>query len=129
MRRNSSFDVGTPRFLAKSGHGKFDSSDDFNMKDASSPAVVTNCAVAPDGGSLWLELSMDGQAQGYSLQRSLASRGTPRYDEISGEDGRLTKDQLQNLQSTLEDVLTHGMCAGIVQEFLKVLRISTCLVS
>lgn len=59
---------------------------------------------------------------GYSLHRSRASHGTPRYDEISGEDGRLTKDQLQNLQSTLEDVLTHGMCAAIVQEFLKVLR-------
>lgn len=95
---------------------------DVNMTDASPPAVVINCAAASDGGSLWLQLSVGGQARGYSLYRSLAARGTPRYDEISGEDGLLKKDQLQGLLSTLEDVREYGTCAGVIDEFVKVLK-------
>lgn len=92
------------------------------MTDASPPAVVINCAVASDGGSLWLQLSVNGQAKGYGLERSIASRGTPRYDEITGENGLLTKDELQDLLATLADVPEHGTCAEIVHEFVKVLK-------
>ena len=88
----------------------------------SPPAVVINCAVASDGGSRWLQLSVDGQAKGYGLHRSIASRGTSRYEEISGEDGLLTKDELHDLLSMLDAILEHGMCAGIVHEFVKVLK-------
>ena len=95
----------------------------FDMTDSTSPpAVVINCAVASDGGSLWLQLSVDGQAMGYGLHRSIASRGTSRYEEISGEDGLLTKDELHDLLSMLDAILEHGMCAGIVHEFVKVLK-------
>lgn len=93
------------------------------MTDYTSPsAVVVNCAAASDGGSLWLQLSVEGQAKGYGLHRSTASRGTSRYEEISGEYGPLTKGELRDLLSMLDTIVEHGTCAGIVHEFVKVLK-------
>ncbi|WGS53753.1 hypothetical protein LFL96_22165 [Paraburkholderia sp. D15] len=95
----------------------------FNMTDYTSPsAVVANCAVASDGGSLWLQLSVDGEAKEYGLHRSTASRGTSRFEEISGEYGPLTKGELRDLLSLLDAIVEHRTCVGIVREFVKVLK-------
>ncbi len=86
-------------------------------------ATVVNCAAASDGGSLWLQLSIDGQIKDYGLDRSLASRGTARYGSVSGERGPLSKEEISELVLML-DVPQQGMCAGLVEEFVRFLKTS-----
>lgn len=85
--------------------------------------TVVNCAAASDGGSLWLQLSVDGQIKDYGLNRSIASRGTAEYGSVSGEQGPLSKDDLSELVLML-DVPQQGMCAGLVEEFVQFLKTS-----
>lgn len=92
------------------------------MTDAS-PAIVVDCAAAADGGSLWLQLSVGGQIRNYGLNRSLASRGTDQYGQISGEHGPLSKEELSQLLLAL-DVPQQGMCAPLVEEFVRFMKTS-----
>lgn len=92
------------------------------MTDATaSPAIVVDCAAAADGGSLWVQLSVGGQRRNYTLNRSIASRGTPQYGEVSSEHGPLSKEELRELLLVL-DVPRQGMCAGLVEEFAQFLK-------
>lgn len=86
-----------------------------------SPAIVVDCAAAADGGSLWLQLSIGGQIRNYGLDRSLASRGTDRYGQISGERGRLSREELSELLLVL-DVPRQGICAPLVEEFVQFMK-------
>ncbi|WP_423395452.1 hypothetical protein [Burkholderia sp. LMG 21824] len=47
--------------------------------------IVTDGAAAADGGSLWIRIDVNGQAGNLLPDRALASRGTPRYNAISGD--------------------------------------------
>lgn len=92
------------------------------MTDAAFPsAIVVDCAAASDGGSLWLQLSIDGQVKDYGLNRSLASRGTAQYGSVSGEHGPLSGEERSKLLLML-DVPQLGMCAGLVEEFVQFLK-------
>ncbi|WP_054312624.1 hypothetical protein [Mesorhizobium sp. 1M-11] len=92
------------------------------MTDATpSPATVVDCAAAADGGSLWVQLSVGGQIKNYTLNRSIASRGTPQYGEVSSEHGPLSKQELHDLVLVL-DVPQRGMYAGLVEEFVQFLK-------
>ena len=93
------------------------------MEDKPAPTViVTDVAAVADGGSLWIRISVDGQVRNYSLDRALASRGTPRYDTISGGDGVLSKGERQELRGLLANIADPAMWAGIVGTFIEVLK-------
>ncbi|WP_027781927.1 MULTISPECIES: hypothetical protein [Burkholderia] len=93
------------------------------MKENISTAViVTDGAAAADGGSLWIRISVDGAARDYSLDRALASRGTPRYDSIRGEHGLLSNAERRELRVLLERIADPAMWAGIVGTFIQVLK-------
>lgn len=92
------------------------------MTDATSPlATVVDCAAAADGGSLWIQLSIGGQVKNYTLNRSIASRGTAQYGQVSSQHGPLSKQELRDLLLVL-DVPRQGMCAGLVEEFVQFLK-------
>lgn len=94
------------------------------MTDATaSPAIVVDCAAAADGGSLWIQLSIGDQIRNYTLNRSIASRGTAQYGQVSSEHGPLSKQELRDLLLIL-DVPQRGMCAGLVEEFAQFLKTS-----
>ena len=85
-----------------------------------------NTAAASDGGSLWIGMTENGQSAGYVLNRSIAARGTPSYEQISGDRGVLSEKELRTL---LEKLLT--VCQSMasddpdlwtVKEFLEVLQ-------
>lgn len=84
-------------------------------------ATVIDCAAAADGGSLWIQLSIGGRIRNYALNRSIASRGTPQYGEVSSEHGTLSKEEVSQLLLML-DMPQHGMCAGLVEEFVQFLK-------
>ena len=92
------------------------------MKENATPTViVTDGAAAADGGSLWIRISVDGEARDYSLDRALASRGTPRYDSIRGAHGVLSERERRELRGLLERIADPAMWAGIVDTFIQVL--------
>ena len=66
--------------------------------------IVTDGAAAADGGSLWIRIAVNGNASNYSLNRSLAARGTPRYNTISGEHGPLSKGERKELLALLRSI-------------------------
>ncbi|MDN7877207.1 hypothetical protein [Burkholderia aenigmatica] len=84
--------------------------------------VVTDGAAATDGGSLWIRIAVNGQAHNYLLDRALASRGTPRYNTISGAHGPLSKAERKILLALLRRLADPAMCAGIVGTFVQVLQ-------
>ncbi|VWB38411.1 hypothetical protein BLA14095_01568 [Burkholderia lata] len=84
--------------------------------------IVTDGASAADGGSLWIRIDVGGQARNYLLDRALASRGTPRYNTISGEHGSLSKGERKELLVLLRSIADPAMWAGIVGTFVQVLR-------
>jgi hypothetical protein len=84
-------------------------------------AITIDCAFAPEGGSLFLQISVDGQTWDYVLNRSIASRGTACYEEISGKHGPLSKDELRDLLVAL-DHPQDGTCADVAYEFVRVLK-------
>ncbi|WP_175942704.1 hypothetical protein [Burkholderia pyrrocinia] len=93
------------------------------MEEESVPTViVTDGAAAADGGSLWIQVSVNGQIRNYGLDRALASRGTPRHDAISGANGLLSKGERQELLSLLERIADSGAWAGIAGTFMQVLK-------
>ncbi|WP_230624854.1 MULTISPECIES: hypothetical protein [unclassified Burkholderia] len=92
------------------------------MEKMPPPVIVTDGAAAADGGSLWIRISVDGAARDYSLDRALASRGTPRYDSIRGAHGVLSNEERQELRVLLERIADPGMWAGIVGAFIQVLN-------
>ncbi|MBR8040892.1 hypothetical protein KDW40_00755 [Burkholderia cenocepacia] len=93
------------------------------MEENTAPTVmVTDGAALADGGSLWIRISVDGQAQDYSLDRALASRGTPRYDSIRGARGVLSNEERRALRVLLERIAHRAMWAGIVDTFIQVLK-------
>ncbi|MFE0016263.1 hypothetical protein ACFWXH_15540 [Mesorhizobium sp. NPDC059054] len=83
--------------------------------------TVVDCAAAADGGSLWVQLSIGDQIRNYTLNRSIASRGTAQYGQVSSEHGPLSKQELRDLLLVL-DVPQQGMCAGLVEEFVQFLK-------
>ncbi|AOR71440.1 hypothetical protein BBJ41_28665 [Burkholderia stabilis] len=92
------------------------------MEENTAPTVVvTDGAAATDGGSLWIRISVNGQIGNYLLDRALTSRGTPRYDEIRGANGPLSKGERQELLLLLARIADPGMWAGIVDTFMQVL--------
>ncbi|KVD40877.1 hypothetical protein WS61_02065 [Burkholderia sp. ABCPW 11] len=91
-------------------------------ENAASPVIVTDGAAAADGGSLWIRISVDGAARDYSLDRALASRGTPRYDSIRGAHGMLSSEERRELRGLLERIADPAMWAGIVGTFIEVLK-------
>lgn len=95
------------------------------MKESAVPTViVTDGAAATDGGSLWIRIAVNGQARDYSLDRALASRGTPRYDTISGAHGPLSKGDRKELLALLRSIADPAMWAGMVGTFIQVLQAS-----
>ncbi|VWB14512.1 hypothetical protein BLA23254_00522 [Burkholderia lata] len=95
------------------------------MEENTVPTViVTDGAAAADGGSLWIQVAVNGQARHYSLDRALASRGTPRYNTISGTHGPLSKGQRKELLALLRSIADPAMWAGMVGTFVQVLQAS-----
>lgn len=93
------------------------------MEENAGPTViVTDGAAVADGGSLWIRIAVDGQARDYSLDRALASRGTPRYDSIRGTHGVLSNEERRALRVLLERIADPAMGAGIVGTFIEVLK-------
>ncbi|VWB97374.1 hypothetical protein [Burkholderia lata] len=86
--------------------------------------IVTDGAAAADGGSLWIRLDVNGQARNYGLDRALASRGTPRYNIISGAHGPLSKGERKELLALLRSIADPAMWAGMVGTFVQVLQAS-----
>ncbi|BBA40353.1 hypothetical protein BCCH1_27780 [Burkholderia contaminans] len=86
--------------------------------------IVTDGAAATDGGSLWIRIAVNGQARDYSLDRALASRGTPRYDTLSGTHGPLSKGDRKELLALLRSIADPAMWAGMVGTFIQVLQAS-----
>ncbi|WFN13290.1 hypothetical protein LXE92_20270 [Burkholderia contaminans] len=86
--------------------------------------IVTDGAAATDGGSLWIRIAVNGQARDYSLDRALASRGTPRYDTLSGAHGPLSKGDRKELLALLRSIADPAMWAGMVGTFIQVLQAS-----
>jgi hypothetical protein len=86
-----------------------------------SRAITTDCAVSPDGGSLFLQILVDDQTCDYVLNRSIASRSTSCYEEISGEHGPLSKGELRDLLVAL-DHPQDGTFADVAYEFVRVLK-------
>jgi hypothetical protein len=84
-------------------------------------AKAIDCAFAPDGGSLFLQILLDGQTRDYVLNRSIASNDTSRYGEICGKNGHLSKGELRDLLFALDGPLD-GKCAKVAHEFLLVLK-------
>ncbi|MCA8404634.1 hypothetical protein LGN09_07015 [Burkholderia cenocepacia] len=98
------------------------------MEENTAPTViVTDGAALADGGSLWIRILVDGQARDYSLDRALASRGTPRYDSIRGAHGVLSNEERRALRVLLERIADPAMWAGIVDTFIQVLKRSDAL--
>ncbi|AZQ54996.1 hypothetical protein [Burkholderia cenocepacia] len=91
-------------------------------ENAAPTVVVTDGAAVADGGSLWIRISVDGEARDYSLDRALASRGTPRYDSIRGAHGVLSEGERRELRVLLERIAAPAMWAGIVGTFIQVLK-------
>jgi len=93
------------------------------MEEDTAPTtvMVTDGAAAADGGSLWIQISIDGQVRNYLLDRALASRGTPRYDTICGAHGVLSKGERKELRGWLTCIADPAMWAGIVSTFVEVL--------
>lgn len=83
--------------------------------------IVVDCAAASDGGSLFLQLPVGGRTLNFVLNRSIASRGTTHYDEIRGEQGPLSKEELHDLMREI-DRPQDGPCVEVVREFVKVLK-------
>ncbi|WP_321859713.1 hypothetical protein [Burkholderia cenocepacia] len=93
------------------------------MEESAAPTVtVTDGAAVADGGSLWIRISVDGEARDYSLDRALASRGTPRYDSIHGAHGVLSEGERRELRVLLERIADPAIWAGIVGTFIQVLK-------
>ncbi|MBN3830962.1 hypothetical protein [Burkholderia sp. Ac-20344] len=84
--------------------------------------IVTDGAAAADGGSLWIRITVNGQARNYLLDRALTSRGTPRYNTISGEHGPLSKGERKELLVLLRSIADPAMWAGIAGTFVQVLQ-------
>jgi hypothetical protein len=85
-----------------------------------------NTATAADGGSLWLGFGEFSQGQGYFLNRSIVARGTPAYEQISDEQGVLSREGLRDLLDKLlsiRDAMTReDPNFETVNEFLGVLQ-------
>ncbi|CAB3750414.1 hypothetical protein B7G54_06305 [Burkholderia puraquae] len=95
------------------------------MEENTVPVViVTDGAAAADGGSLWIRIAVNGQARNYLLDRALTSRGTPRYNTISGEHGPLSKGDRKELLALLRSIADPAMWAGIAGAFVQVLQAS-----
>jgi hypothetical protein len=93
------------------------------MEENAVPTViVTDGAAAADGGSLWIRIAVNGQSRNYALDRALASRGTPRYNTISGAHGPLSKGERKELLSLLRSIADPAMWAGMVGTFVQVLQ-------
>lgn len=93
------------------------------MEENTAPTViVADGAALADGGSLWIRILVGGQARDYSLDRALASRGTPRYDCIRGAHGVLSNEERRALRVLLERIVDRAMWAGIVDTFIQVLK-------
>ncbi|MCA8000844.1 hypothetical protein [Burkholderia metallica] len=86
--------------------------------------IVTDGAAAADGGSLWIRIDVNRQARHYVLDRALASRGTPRYNTVSGEHGPLSKGERKKLLALLRSIADPAMWAGMVGTFIQVLQAS-----
>jgi hypothetical protein len=95
------------------------------MEENTAPTViVTDGAAAADGGSLWIRIAVNGQDRNYLLDRALASRGTPRYNTISGGHGPLSKGERKELLALLRSIAAPGMWAGMLGTFMQVLQAS-----
>lgn len=95
------------------------------MEENTVPTViVTDGAAAADGGSLWIRIAVNGQARNYSLNRALASRGTPHYNSISGAHGPLSKGERKELLALLRSIADPAMWAAMVGTFMQVLQAS-----
>ncbi|VWC71362.1 hypothetical protein BLA39750_00557 [Burkholderia lata] len=95
------------------------------MEENTVPTViVTDGAAAADGGSLWIRIAVNGEARNYSLNRALDSRGTPRYNTISGAHGPLSKGERKELLALLRNIVDPAMWAGMVGTFIQVLQAS-----
>jgi len=83
---------------------------------------VSGCAIASDGGSLAVQLTgAEGEA-GFTLERSIASRGTSLFGKVSSNDGQsLTADETHQLCHRLRE-LQDSMppCSELVEEFIHV---------
>ena len=91
------------------------------MEDAVPTAIVTDGAAAADGGSLSIRIDANGQARNVLLpDRALASRGTPRYNAISGEHGPLWKGKRKKWLALLRSIAASAMWAGRVGAFMQV---------
>lgn len=87
--------------------------------------MLVDCAFASDGGSIWLGFGENKVGAGYTLNRKIASRGTPQFEEIADERGTLSMGdramllrKLRLLRPTLGD--EHPALLA-VDEFLKIL--------
>ncbi|MEJ5152524.1 hypothetical protein [Comamonas sp. MYb396] len=82
--------------------------------------LISNCAAASDGGSLWLSLSGAGGEVGFTLVRSIASRNTPVYGSVISENGLLSPEDVKHLCRRLNE-LQHSMpmCSDLVRGFVE----------
>ncbi|WP_230946196.1 hypothetical protein [Burkholderia cepacia] len=97
----------------------------FGMEENTVPTVIViDGAAAADGGSLWIRIDVNGQARHYVLDRALASRGTPRYNTVSGAHGPLSKGERKEALALLRSIADPAMWAGMIGTFLQVLQAS-----
>ncbi|OXI80556.1 hypothetical protein CFB50_18945 [Burkholderia sp. AU33423] len=95
------------------------------MEENTAPTVtMTDGAAAADGGTLWIQIAVNGQTRNYLLDRALASRGTSRYDTISSGHGPLSKGERKELLALLRSIADPAMWAGMVGTFVQVLQAS-----
>jgi len=87
--------------------------------------LIIDTAIGMDGGSLGLSLAESEQVSHFWMNRSIASLGTPKCNEISSESGVISSEErltlLFRLRALRDELLDADPNAYVVDEFLKVL--------
>ncbi|MGR9128907.1 hypothetical protein [Rhizobium leguminosarum] len=86
---------------------------------------IIGTPVAPDGGSLALEVEqVGGDVKFLILNRSIAARGTDAFETLSSERGMLSSDEVIAIIDLLEHLPIVGENAdvGMVENFVTILK-------
>jgi len=81
------------------------------MKDPDQLMKVVDCAIATDGGSLYVCLSDEaGNQRHFTLNRSITSRGTASFNQVhEASDGQLSIEQRKLLEHQLRAILSNNV--------------------
>jgi len=87
--------------------------------------MIVDTAFAMDGGSLGLSLTEGGLVSHYWMNRSIASLGTPKCNEISSESSVISSEERRTLLCRLQllrgELVDADPNVYVIDEFLNVL--------